>query len=336
MAAQARLPADVGAALQVRAHVRAIRRQPFVYLVLIAYTCLSTVLMAVHAVGVTAEHAMLIALVLFCVVAPARDFVWDWLPFLGVGVMFADLGTLTAKGASVAHSLQPVIVERALLGGNVAAVWLQAHLRPMAVWLDSPLALIYLTFFAAPVVFALWLWMRHRERFALFVAAYLCMMAAGCVVAIFYPETPPWLASRAGVLPPLDRVTVSLLNNLGPVGRLYSGADPAPYSAMPSLHVGVPSLIAVTLIGMRGWRPSRAWLSVLYPITMTFATLYLAEHYVLDGVAGIVLGVMCYVAVHVVARRRRLPSTAAAISRRAATTRGEPITGWAALSPERD
>jgi hypothetical protein len=95
----------------------------------------------------------------------------------------------------------------------------------------------------------------------------------------------------------LDRVTVSLLNHLGAVGRLYSSADPAPYSAMPALHVAVPSLIAATLIGIKGWRRKWAWLSALYPMIMTFATLYLGEHYVLDGVAGMALGVICYGAV---------------------------------------
>jgi hypothetical protein len=253
--------------------------------------------MAVHAVGVTAEHAMLIALIVFCLVARARAFVWDWLPFLGVGVMFADMGTLTARGVSAAHTVGPIVIERALLGGNVAAIWLQEHVRTQAAWLDAPLAFVYLTFFAAPVAFGLWLWLRHRERFALFVAAYLCMMAVGYLVGVFFPETPPWLASHAGLLPPVDRVTVSLLNHLGAVGRLYSGADPAPYSAMPALHVAVPSLIAATLIGIAGWRSRWAWLSALYPLTMTFATVYLGEHYVLDGVAGMALGATCYAAV---------------------------------------
>jgi hypothetical protein len=201
MAVQARTRAEVAGAVQVRARVRAIRRRPLAYSVLIVYTCLSSILMALHAVGVTAEHAMLIALLVFCLVARARAFVWDWLPFLGVGVMFADLGTLTARGVGAAHFMDPIVIERALLGGNVAGVWLQEHLRTQVEWLDAPLALVYLTFFAAPVVFGLWLWLRHRERFALFVASYLCMMAVGYLVAVFFPETPPWLASRAGVLP---------------------------------------------------------------------------------------------------------------------------------------
>ena len=36
---------------------------------------------------------------------------------------------------------------------------------------------------------------------------------------------------------------------------------------------------------------------MLYPVTMTFATLYLGEHYLLDGLAGMALGVLCFLAV---------------------------------------
>lgn len=274
--------------------VRALRRRPVVYTVLIAYAAISTVLMAVHAVGVTSEHALLIALVLFSLVAPARAFVWDWLPFLGVAVMFSDVGSMVDGHAAAAHTMAPILTEQSLLGGNVAAVWLQQHLRPSVPWLDVPLALVYLSFFIAPLAFALWVWLRHRSRFGLFVSAYIGMMAVGFLVHVFYPETPPWLAARDGFLPYVDRITVSLLDHLGGFGRLYGGADPAPYGAMPALHVAVPALIAATIIGIRGWRPSRWWIWLAYPLTMAFATLYLGEHYLVDAAAGLTLGFLCY------------------------------------------
>lgn len=309
-------PPRTGAAVADGTRVRAISRRPAVYAVLIVYTIVSTVLMLLHQVGVTAEHAMLIALVLFSVVAPARPFVWDWLPFLGAGVMFADVGTMIDRSLQGTHTLAPIVTEQTLLGGNVAAVWLQAHVRSIASGLDVPLAAVYLSFFAAPVVFALWLWLRRRTRFGAFVAAYIVMMGIGFLVHVFYPETPPWLAARDGVLPYVDRVTVSLLNHLGGIGHLYAGADPAPYGAMPALHVAVPSLIACTAIagGARAnpWR----WLWLLYPLTMAFATLYLGEHYLLDALAGLALGALCFGVTAVWTRRHRLrPALARATPR---------------------
>lgn len=270
-----------------------IRRRPIVYGVITAYAVLSTVLMFLHETGVTAEHALLLTLVVVSLVAPARNFVWDWLPFFGVWVMFDDLGAMIDARAVLPHVSAPIITERSLLGGNVGTVWLQGHLRPVAPWLDIPLAVEYLTFFAAPIVFGLWLWLRHRPRFSVFVSAYIAMMAVGFVIYVLYPETPPWLASREGYLPGVSRVTVGLLDHLG-VGGLYGGADPAPNGAMPSLHVAVPSLIACIAVGIRGWRRWTSWLWFLYPLTMGFATIYLAEHYMLDCLAGMGLGALCF------------------------------------------
>lgn len=303
------------AVLPSHARVRGIARHPVVYGILLAYAAVSTTLMLVRAVGVTSDHALLLILVLAAIVAPARAFVWDFLPFLSVGVMFSDVGTMVEQHTQAAHTLAPILVERSLLFGNVAAVWLQGHLRGVAAFIDVPLAMVYLSFFAAPIVFGIWLWLRHRDHFDFFVGAYVGMMAVGFLVHVIYPETPPWLAARDGVLPYVDRITVTLLNHLGAVGQLYSGADPAPYGAMPALHVAVPSLIAATAIAIRGWRPSRAWLWLLYPLTMAFATLYLGEHYLLDALAGMALGFLSHaVAFRFRRHARRSPSVAGPVS----------------------
>ncbi len=285
------------------ARVRAFSRHPLIYAVITLYAGASVGLMAVHAVGVTAEGALLLALVLLSLVAPARAFVWDWLPFIGVAVMFGDLGTMVGKSAQHAHILAPIITERILLGGNVGSVWLQGHLRPAAPWLDVPLGIEYLTFFAAPIAFGLWLWMRRRGWFGVFVNAYISVMVVGFVVYVLYPETPPWLAAQEGLLPHVQRITIGLLNHLGGIGHLYGGADPAPNGAMPSLHVGIPTLISLIAARMRGWRRPASWLWLLYPLTMILATMYLGEHYLLDGMAGFTLGVIGYLGALTWARR---------------------------------
>ncbi len=283
--------------------VRGISRHPVAYGVLLAYAAVATVLMLVRAVGVTSDHVLLIVLALAALLAPARAFVWDFLPFLSVGVMFSDVGTMVERNTESAHTAAPILVEHALFGGNVASVWLQSHLSGIASWIDLPLALVYLSFFAAPILFGLWLWIRHREHFGMFVSAYVGMMAVGFLVHVAYPETPPWLAARDGFLPPVDRITVSLLDHLGSIGRLYSGADPAPYGAMPALHVAVPALIAATIIGTRGRHFGRRWLWLAYPLIMAFATVYLGEHYVLDALAGMTLGFLSYAVARGVAER---------------------------------
>ncbi len=282
-----------GAGRPRRTWVGGFGRRPTVYGAIAAYAVLSTVLMVIHQTGITSEHALLLLLVAVSIAAPLRAFVWDWLPFLGVWVMFDDLGAVLGPHGMAPHAIAPIVTERALLGGQVACVWLQQHLRPAVPWLDVPLTVEYLTFFAAPLAFALWLWLRQRGRFGIFVSAYIALMAMGFAVWVLYPETPPWLAAREGLLPHVSRITVGMLDSIG-VGGLYSGADPAPNGAMPSLHVAVPTLIAGTLVWIRGSRRRAPWLWFLYPLTMAFATIYLGEHYVLDGLAGMGLGALCF------------------------------------------
>jgi membrane-associated phospholipid phosphatase len=105
---------------------------------------------------------------------------------------------------------------------------------------------------------------------------------------------PPWLASRQGLLPHVQRMVVDTLQQVGGFGQFYAGADPEPNAAMPSLHVAVPMVIACTVVAVRGSRRWTSWLWMLYPLTLSFGVLYLGEHYLADAVVGIALGALCF------------------------------------------
>ena len=57
------------------------------------------------------------------------------------------------------------------------------------------------------------------------------------------------------------------------------------YAAMPSLHVGWALLIAIVLIA--GCRTRWRWLWLLHPVATVFVVVSTANHYWLDGVAGL-------------------------------------------------
>jgi membrane-associated phospholipid phosphatase len=275
-----------------------------------AYAVGSTALMATHTVGITAEHALLLVIVIAGAVAPMRPMVWDWMPFLFVGVMFEDIGSLAAAIGPQAHAVEPITVEHALLGGNVGAIWLQGHLHTPGTltWYDVLLSIAYLSHFAAPILGGLWVWLRHRRHFGSYLSAYVLVMASGFFVHLLYPVTPPWLAAKHSLLPPVERIVVSVLDNLFGFGRLYAGADPEPNGAVPSLHVAIPVLIVCFVIWLSRTRRLRSWmwLWLLYPLTVCFATIYLGEHYLLDVATGIALGLLCFGAVLLVDRARRV------------------------------
>ena len=282
-----------------RRSVHAFRQRPLVYGAMAGYAVLSLGLMAGKQVGITSEHMILLGLVLFAIVGRARPFVWDWLPFLFVAVMFEDLTSVGAKIAGSIHDVGPALFEKSALGGMIASTWLQDHIgatTTLAHVIAIPLTGEYLFHFAAPLVCGLWLWLRYRDRFGTFVSAYMLVMSLGFLIYLLYPEMPPWLAAQRGLggLPPVHRMVVELLQHLGGFGNFYAGADPEPNAAMPSLHVAVPMVIACTAIAVQRRGRARAWLWMLYPLTISFGVVYLGEHYVSDTVVGLALGAACF------------------------------------------
>jgi len=259
------------------------------------YAVGSVALIATHRVGLTSEHAILLVLVGAGALPRLRGLVRDWLPFLFIAVMFEDLGAVQPLVAGAVHSSGPAAFERSIFGGVNVAPWLQEHLGGLLgpVWWQLPLVAEYLSHFVAPIAAGAWLWWRYRDRFGGFVAAYMLLMAAGFGVFLLFPEMPPWLAAQQGLIAPVGRVVVDSLQHLGAFGHLYAGADIFPNGAMPSLHVAVPMLIALTLIGARGSGRLR-WLWLLYPLSMSFAVVDLGEHYVADAVVGLAFGALCW------------------------------------------
>ena len=100
---------------------------------------------------------------------------------------------------------------------------------------------------------------------------------------------PPWMASEEGSLhADVTRITGRGWHDIG-LGRfdLVLQGVGNPVAAMPSLHAGITFLIAI--YGIQRLRSPWRWLLVLYPLAMSTALVYYAEHYVIDVLAGAVL-----------------------------------------------
>jgi membrane-associated phospholipid phosphatase len=66
---------------------------------------------------------------------------------------------------------------------------------------------------------------------------------------------------------------------------------PNPVAAMPSLHAGFPFLVFLVLT--RVW-PRWGWMSIVYPLAMSFAVVYMGEHYVIDVLAGFLYALVAF------------------------------------------
>ncbi|WP_122818613.1 phosphatase PAP2 family protein [Nocardioides pantholopis] len=250
--------------------------------------------------------------------APARShlrFLRDWwLPVLGLVVYFYSRGLTDELGLPV-HIQMPITVDEWLGGGVTPTERLQDALCGDPCVKDSEprfydllLTTVYASHFLAGLTIAAVLWVRSRTEWLMWMRRYLGINFGALVVYILYPMAPPWMASEEGYMGEVTRITSRGWSDIGldRIDLILQGVG-NPVAAMPSLHAGIAYLIAMYAVARlrTPWR----WLVVLYPLAMSFALVYFAEHYVIDIVAGAVLAGLVMVAAAAWERRRAAVET---------------------------
>ena len=152
---------------------------------------------------------------------------------------------------------------------------------------------VYATHFLAGLTIAAVLWIRSRIRVAAWMRRYLSISFGALVVYIVYPMAPPWMASQLGEMGSVTRITSRGWSEIGleRIDLLLQGVG-NPVAAMPSLHAGISFLIA--MYGLQRLHSPWRWLLILYPLSMSTALVYFAEHYVIDILAGVLLAWSCW------------------------------------------
>jgi hypothetical protein len=128
-------------------------------------------------------------------------------------------------------------------------------------------------------VFLVWLFVRHRDRFARYRDT-LAVLTLLCLLAYVIPVAPPRL------LPKLGMVDTGLLYHQSVYGKPGTGiADQL--SAMPSVHMAWSLFIAfaVVQVSRSRWR----WLVVAHPAATMLVVVLTANHFWLDGAAAALL-----------------------------------------------
>ncbi len=186
-----------------------------------------------------------------------------------------------------------------MLGGTVAAfahgnailtVEHTIHLAPEATLqrfglqhadlLDSADWLYMLAHLPFVIIVAVWLHQAHPVAYRWFRNAFLWSGAIGLLIFMLYPVAPP--RYLPGFVDTMKHGGMDLDDSL--VASLYN-----PFAAMPSLHVTWALLNGSALV-----RFARApWLRIcglLWPVVMSLIVLMTANHYLLDIIAGVTLG----------------------------------------------
>ena len=155
-------------------------------------------------------------------------------------------------------------------------------------WYDVVGSVIYMTHFVFPVLPLVFLRIRNRASWLHYVRRFSLTLGISVFIFIIFPAAPPWMASREGYLPPIQRITGRgwLELHLKTVSKtLDRGAGVLNAVApMPSLHAGLALLVALWFF--RNCKPWIRIAALAFPVAMLTALVYFGEHFIIDGLAG--------------------------------------------------
>ncbi len=222
-------------------------------------------------------------------------------PLFIMGVIYDAQSYWAGDLRGTVHIAEPHAWELAWFGistptGDITpAAWWQTRTRA---WLDVICGAAYLGF--VPVFIGAAAWWRFRERRVDaqdVMWAMLWLNLAGYVTYLIYPAAPPWYVDRYGLGPavldaPPEAAGAARFDALLGVSWFaeFYGRNTNIFGAIPSLHVGQSFLGALYAWRFRSLRMTLT----LFWAVVTFGSVYLNHHYLVDGVVGVVFATAAF------------------------------------------
>ncbi|MGW4384790.1 phosphatase PAP2 family protein [Kitasatospora sp. NPDC004531] len=153
-------------------------------------------------------------------------------------------------------------------------------------WLVQAANYYYATMhFGVMLVVLLWLFLRHRRRYA-WVRTTVVATTAVCLLIQFVPVAPPRM------LPANGFVDLAAQYGQSVYGNAVAGVVADQLSAMPSVHVAwcVITAVAVITVARGPWR----WLMVLHPLVTVWVVVVTANHFWADGLVALAILLTVY------------------------------------------
>lgn len=296
----------------------------------VGYMILAVIIYLWRGVTFTPDKWAVFLLVGALVLGRLGPFLRDWIPFVllvfGYEYLRSFAGSLVTHGAAiwrVPRSASPevhleglIAFDKALLHGHMAGNLLQEWVyTPGHVhWYDYFAQVVYSIHFILPCMFAFVLWSTKKERFWQFTLTFCFMTYLAFLFFLYYPAAPPWLANTWGVIHGLQypQNQVLALIHIKEFGTLdtysiWGNASPNAVAAFPSLHASFPWL--VTLFAIKYYR-RLGLVFMLYNVSLWFSVIYLANHWLIDVLAGMAWATISFVVVDylwtVIVRRARV------------------------------
>ncbi len=182
-------------------------------------------------------------------------------------------------------------IDRFMFFGHDPNTVLQDHFWTSTIhWYDKVASLTYFTHFIfVPIVMGA-LWATTHRQWARFMKRFATVLGVASAMFIVLPTVPPWMAAKNyHLLPPLTRSAGRGFTAMGLHAAAVSWKNALDWgnavAAMPSLHASFALIVPAFFLP---WIKPR-WLKVavfIFPVLMLTSLVYLAEHWVIDGLVG--------------------------------------------------
>jgi len=214
---------------------------------------------------------------------PLLKIMHDWFPFLLLSACYYSLyGNLVLRISP--HTADAALAKiDAFLIGNQPSILLQAYITP---WTTDFFSLIYFSYVLSLPVVALGFYLtRNESAFRRVMMGYLTLMLMGLASYLMVPAIGPEAQFA-------DQYTRDLM------GRDFSrsveyiiSVGRVGHDCFPSLHVGIPFLLAIYL---RNYCKKLFIPCLVYVALMAAATIYLRYHYLIDVLASFIYAPVAY------------------------------------------
>ena len=279
--------------------------QKYMYAIPILYIVGVSIYMLWHRAWFAPDQFFAFAIIGTLLIGRTKQFLQDWMPVLLLLFGYEYLRGLVPHLTKSVNIFQMIQADQ-LMFGFLPTITLQQSLFDGITlhWYDYVSVVLYISHFIIPMVFAFTFWIYDRKLFKDYTTGFLILSYMAFVTYIIFPAMPPWMASNQGYIPPLakimDKVMWSFAHPIS-VPSIYKFFGANLVAAVPSLHAAYPWLIFLFLT-----RKLKRWslLALPYVYGVWFAIIYLGEHYVIDGIIGIIYASAAYKIVEYIRKKQ--------------------------------
>ena len=279
--------------------------QKYMYAIPIVYIVGVSIYMLWHRAWFAPDQFFAFAIIGTLLLGRTKQFIRDWMPVLLLLFGYEYLRGLVPHLTKSVNIFQMIQADQ-LMFGFLPTITLQQSLFDGITlhWYDYVSVVLYISHFIIPMVFAFTFWIYDRKLFKDYTTGFLILSYMASVTYIIFPAMPPWMASNQGYIPPLAKIMDKVMGSFAhpiSVPSIYKFFGANLVAAVPSLHAAYPWLIFLFLT-----RKLKRWslLALPYVYGVWFAIIYLGEHYVIDGIIGIIYASAAYKIVEYIRKKQ--------------------------------